>query len=89
MRYYVADEKHPKGFVEVTETEYNALFGDKTIRPYAQAVYHNEMAIDDVPVELKASVQMVVDNRINRWGLYDNTFTEKEGENKDEIITTE
>lgn len=70
MRYYILDEKQPLGFLEVSKDEYVALFGDETIRTYVSAVYQGEIHIDDVPAELKASVQAVVDNRINRWGVY-------------------
>ena len=72
MRYYIADESQPKGFIEVTETEYNALFGDATIRPYAQAVYRGEMAIYDVPYEHQSSVMSIVANKISRWWQYEN-----------------
>ena len=72
MRYYILDEKQPLGFLEVSKDEYIALFGDENIRTYVSAVYQGEILIDDVPAELRASVQTVVDNRINRWGLYEN-----------------
>ena len=72
MKYYIADESQPNGFLEVTETEYNSLFGDAKIRPYAQAVYRGDIAIDDVPTEHREAVQIVIANRVSRWGLYEN-----------------
>ena len=71
MRYYIADESQENGFIEVTEVEYNALFGDETIRPYVQSVYRREIMIEDVPVEYQEAVQIVIDNRVQRWGLYE------------------
>ena len=71
MRYYIADESQLKGFIEVSEAEYNSLFGDETIRPYAQAVYRGAIAIGDVPTEHQEAVRTVVANKISRWGLYD------------------
>lgn len=70
MRYYILDESQPLGFIEVSKSEYDALFGDETIRPYVSKVYSGELIIDDVPEHLRASVRLVVDNRINRWGIY-------------------
>ena len=72
MRYYIADESCQKGFVEVTETEYNALFGDVTIRSYVQAVYRGDVLIEDIPTEYQAAVRIVVANKIDRWGAYKN-----------------
>ena len=71
MRYYIADESQPKGFIEVTEAEYISLFGDNTIRPYVQAVYCGEIAIEDVPAVHQGEVRTVVAKRVSRWGLYD------------------
>lgn len=77
MRYYISDENHPMGFVEASEAEYTAIFGDETIRPYASKVYYGELSIDEVPVELRASVQATVNEKIKRWGEY--TYTEITG----------
>ena len=71
MRYYIADESQPKGFIEVSEAEYNSLFGDEIIRPYAQAVYSGAIAVEDVPTEHQEAVRTVVANKISRWGIYD------------------
>lgn len=73
MRYYIADENQPNGFVEVSEAEYNSLFGDDTIRPYVQAVYRGDIAIVDVPEEHREAVRTVVANKISRWGQYTET----------------
>ena len=73
MRYYIFDEKQPNGFLEVTKDEYIALFGDELTDPYVSKVYRGEIHISDVPAELQASVQAVVDNRIDRWGQYTET----------------
>ena len=72
MRYYIEDENQPNGFLEVTKDEYSALFGDDIIRTYVQAVYCGDIAIDDVPPEHKDTVQNVVTNKTNRWGVYKN-----------------
>ena len=68
MKYYIEDENQPNGFSEVSETEYNALFGDSTIRSYVQSVYLGDISIDEVPLEHREDVQAVVSNKISRWG---------------------
>ena len=73
MKYYIADDSQAKGFVEVSEAEYNALFGDATIRPYVQSVYRGDVTLDNVPAEYKKAVQIVVANKISRWGQYTET----------------
>lgn len=71
MRYYIVDQNNPNGSLEVTQKEYEALFGDDTISPYVQAVYRGEITIDDVPIEHREAVQTVVSNKVSRWGIYD------------------
>ena len=70
MRYYIADESQTNGFLEVSEAEYNALFGDESIRFYVQAVYRGDIVIDKVPAEHQEAVQIVVANKVKRWGLH-------------------
>lgn len=68
--YYISDQTQPRGFVEVTETEFVALIGDETTRPYAGKVYRGEITIEEVPEELREAVQAVVDAKIARFGEY-------------------
>ena len=70
MRYYIADETQPKGFLEVTESEYNALFGAEPIRPYVHGVYNGTLALEAVPLEHQAAVRAAVANMTSRWGPY-------------------
>lgn len=69
--YYIADKTQPKGFVEVTEADFYALIGTEETRPYANQVYRGELSIDEVPEELRAEVQAIVDTKIARWGTYE------------------
>lgn len=69
-RYYIVDPTAPKGFVELSEDEWLALMGDDTTRPYASQLYRCDITIEDVPEELRETVQAVVNNKIARWGLY-------------------
>lgn len=69
-RYYINDLAAECGFVELTETEWLALMGDETTRPYATKVYRGEMPIDEVPADLRDAVQAVVDTKVARFGLY-------------------
>ena len=69
--YYIKNSKTKKGLEEITEAEFHALFGDKTIRPYATKVYRGEITIDDVPTDYKEAVQAVVDAKIAKWGTYE------------------
>lgn len=68
MRYYILDDSQPNGFVEVTESEYNAVFGYIAIRSYVHGVYQDEMDIDDVPHEHREAVREAVANKVRRWG---------------------
>lgn len=70
-RYYITDPTAERGFVELTETEWFALIGDDTTRPYAGKLYRGEITIEEVPEDLCEAVQSVVDTRIARWGLYE------------------
>lgn len=68
--YYISNPNSEKGFEEVTETEFYAVIGDETIKPYANKVYRGRLSIDEVPEEHRAEVQTVVNNRIARFGEY-------------------
>lgn len=69
--YYIADNTQPKGFIELTESEFYALLGTDELRPYANQVYRGIITIDEVPEELREEVQTVVNNKIARWGTYE------------------
>lgn len=68
--YYISDPKAEKGFVELTEAEWLALIGTEEVRPYTGKVYRGEMAMEDVPEELREEVAAVVAAKVERWGLY-------------------
>lgn len=68
--YYISDPKAEKGFVELTESEWYALFGTEEVRPYANKVYRGEMDISEVPEEFREEVAAVVAEKVKRWGLY-------------------
>ena len=70
--YYISNPNSHKGFEEVTESEFLAFVGDESTRPYATKVYRGEISIDEVPEELRESVQSVVDAKIARLGIYAN-----------------
>lgn len=69
-RHYIRDPDAKRGFAELTEEEWIAMMGNDAVRPYAKQGYRGDIAIEDVPEELREAVQTVVDNRIARWGLY-------------------
>lgn len=69
MTYYVINP-FAKRLEEVTEAEHLALVGDDTQRPYADQLYREEIALADVPEDIRESVQTIVNNRISRWGLW-------------------
>lgn len=54
----------------LTEAENIAYFGDETTRPYCRKLYCGEITLDDIPEELRETVQTTVNNRIDRWGAY-------------------
>lgn len=68
--YYITDPTAERGFVELTEAEWYALIGTEETRPYANKVYRGEMAMDEVPEELREEVAAVVEEKVKRWGLY-------------------
>lgn len=69
-RYYISDPTAPKGFVELTYSEWLALFGTDEARPYASQVYRGELALDEVPADIREDVEAIVQTKIDRWGLY-------------------
>ena len=68
--YYITNPNLPRGFDEVTESEFLAFVGDESTRPYAGKVYRGELLIEEVPEELRDAVQSVVDAKIARLGVY-------------------
>lgn len=77
-RYYIADNTQPKGFIELSEAEFVALYGTDETRPYTGKLYRGEITIDDVPSELREEVQTIVANKIARWGAYSSEATEQD-----------
>lgn len=69
-RYYIADNTAPRGFVELTESEWYALMGDETTSPYDGKVYRGEIAMEEVPEDIREAVAAVVAAKVERWGLY-------------------
>lgn len=51
--------------------EITTYFGDKTTFPYAQKLYCGEITLDDIPEDLRETVQTTVNNRVARWGAYE------------------
>lgn len=68
--YYLTDPSAERGFVEVSEVEFTAIVGTEETRPYATKVYRGELSIEEVPEDVRAAVQAVVDANIARWGEY-------------------
>lgn len=69
-RYYISDPTAPKGFVELTESEWLALHGTDEAAPYASQVYRGEITLGDVPEAIREEVEAVVQAKVARWGLY-------------------
>ena len=68
--YYITDPNAEKGFVEITEEEFNAIIGTEETRPYASKVYRGELSIEEVPEDIREAVQTIVDAKIARLGEY-------------------
>lgn len=68
--YYISDTTAPRGFVEVTESEYISLVGTDETRPYVGKLYRGEITAADVPDNIRADVVQTVSNRIARFGTY-------------------
>mgnify|MGYP006967185588 CR=1 len=69
-RYYISDPTAPKGFVELTYSEWLALHGSDAAAPYASKVYRGEITLSDVPEDIREEVEAVVAAKVARWGLY-------------------
>ena len=69
-RYYIFNSINKKGFEEVTEEQWNNLIGEHPISSYANQIYHEIITIDDVPYEYRDEVEMIVCNKIDKWGEY-------------------
>lgn len=72
MTHYYISANNDKGFEEITETEWLAIIGDDTTRPYAYKVYRGEITIEEVPEDLRETVSTIVANQISKWGTYEN-----------------
>lgn len=81
-RYYISDPTAPKGFVELTYSEWLALHGSDEAAPYASKVYRGEITLDDVPEDIREEVESVVAAKVARWGLYsERELTDREALN--------
>lgn len=69
-KYYIVDKDAPNHLLEVTEAEWFAIMGTAETHPYVSNVYSGNITIDEVPEELREAVQTAVENRIARWGGY-------------------
>ena len=72
MKYYINNRKSESGFEEITETEWLAIIGDNDHRKYASQVYCGKISIEEVPEDKRETVQKIVNNKIARWGSFDN-----------------
>lgn len=70
MNYYISDQTAKNGYIKYAESEWFALMGNDITRPYATAVYQEEMEMDDVPEDIREAVAAVVEEKVKRWGLY-------------------
>lgn len=85
--YYISNPNAEKGFEEITEAEWNAIIGQAPNDVYANKVYRGAMSIDDVPEENRETVQAIVNNKIEKWGLYeDQTISNNEFTNMIEEV---
>ena len=70
--YYITDPSAENGFVELTESEFLTIIGTEETRLYATRVYRSELSIEEVPEDLRETVQTIIDAKIARWGEYKN-----------------
>lgn len=58
MKYYIFDRTHPKGFYEVTESEYNEHKQfSLNVKNYVDRIQNNEITINDVTETYQAAVE--------------------------------
>lgn len=74
--YYITDHTQPRGFSELTETEWKSFIGVDEIRPYVAKVYRGKITIDEVPEEYRQEVETIVNNRIARFGEHQETISD-------------
>lgn len=70
-RYYIADLNSAQGFREITEEEYNSILANEETRPYVTPVYKGDMALDEVPEDVRSEVEAIVNARISVYGPWD------------------
>ena len=56
----------------LTEEEWNALMGEDDYGDYVFKVYRGFIGIEEVPEELQEKVNIVINNKIAHWGIYQN-----------------
>lgn len=67
-RYRVTDKTGTR--VDVTQEQYLQIVGDASTRAYVAKVYRGEMAVEDVPADLRDAVEGVVEARTEFSGEY-------------------
>lgn len=55
---------------EVTKQEWLSIVGEEQDRPYINKLYKGNISVESIPEDRRESVQMVVNNRIAKYGTY-------------------
>lgn len=71
-KFYLYSAAHEGCYDEVAETEWLTIIGDNDHRKYASQVYCGKISIEEVPEDKRETVQKIVNNKIARWGSFDN-----------------
>ena len=71
-QYYIANANSAQGIEEISYTEWLFLIGESPNREYASKVYYKEIPIYEVPEKYQSDVELIVANRIDKWGEYNN-----------------
>jgi hypothetical protein len=69
-KYYIINPVL-KRFEKITEEEHIGLFGTTEVCGYVNDVYTGRIPLENVPEDLRMTVETVVNNRIAKWGKYE------------------
>lgn len=75
MNYYCILSSVAEGYEQVDESTFISMVAEKQCKKYASKIYLGVIELDSVPEELRESVQKLVDEKVEKYGKYEDSLT--------------